>query len=52
MEKGGGRKGEEEGKGWESKRGKRGKSKRQRRGQAAPFIVSGHWCRAYLATAR
>ena len=25
---------------------------RERRGQAAPFIVSGHWGRAYLATAR
>ena len=27
-------------------------SKRERRGQAAPFIVSGHWGGAYLATAR
>ena len=27
-------------------------AKRERRGQAAPFIVSGHWGGTYLATAR
>ena len=27
-------------------------AKRERRGQAALFVVSGHWGRTYLATAR
>ena len=47
---GGGREGNRRGRGGRA-RMQENKSKRERRGQAAPFIVSGHWGGAYLATA-